>query len=77
MSVFRARVTAKSRLSLPAALCREVGLKRGDVVILELEGRTVSIRTANEVIDRARVLTKHLLSGKPDASVESFLALRR
>jgi AbrB family looped-hinge helix DNA binding protein len=75
-SIF-ARVSASGRLSLPAKFRRAVGLERGGEVVIELDDREIRIRTIDEVVGRAQALTRRLLGGKADASLDAFLAERR
>ena len=77
MNAIRGRVTKSGRVSLPAELRKAIGLDRGGDVVFELDGREIRIRTVDEVIDRAQAITKRLLGGKPEASVDAFLAERR
>ena len=48
----------------------------GDVVV-ELDVHDIGIRTVAEVISHAQELTRKLLGGKPDGSVDAFLMERR
>lgn len=75
-SIF-ARVSESGRLSLPAKFRKAVGLERGGEVVIELDGREIRIRTIEEVVDHAQALTRRLLGGKADASLDAFLAERR
>jgi AbrB family looped-hinge helix DNA binding protein len=77
MNAIRGRVTESGRVSLPAELRKAVGLDRGGEVIFELDGREIRIRTVDEVIDQAQAVTRRLLGGRAEASVDAFLAERR
>ena len=77
MNGVRARVSESGRISLPAEFRKAVGLERGGDVVVELEGREIRIRTLDEVVAHAQALTHRLLRGKPDATVDAFLAERR
>ncbi len=77
MNSIYAKVSESGRISLPAELRKAVGLERGGDVIVELDGHDLRIRTVDEVIDRAQEMTRRLLSGKPEGSVDAFLAHRR
>jgi AbrB family looped-hinge helix DNA binding protein len=77
MRAVRGRVSESGRLSIPAEFRKAVGLEHGGAVVVELDGREIRIRTIDEVVDRAQALTRRLLGGKPDASVDAFLAERR
>ena len=45
------KVTSKFQVTIPAAVRRVLGLKKGDSVAFEIEGNTVVIRRAN-ALDR-------------------------
>ncbi len=77
MNGVRARVSEPGRISLPAEFRKAVGLERGGDVVVELEGREIRIRTLDEVVAHAQALTHRALRGKPDATVDTFLAERR
>jgi AbrB family looped-hinge helix DNA binding protein len=77
MNAARGRVSESGRLSIPAEFRKAVGLEHGGHVVVELEGREIRIRTVDEVIAQAQALTRRLIGGKPDASVDAFLAERR
>jgi bifunctional DNA-binding transcriptional regulator/antitoxin component of YhaV-PrlF toxin-antitoxin module len=72
----RCRVSKSGRLSIPAEIRKAVGLERGAVVV-ELDGRDIRVRTVDEVVAQAQALSKKLLAGKENVSVDAFLARRR
>ena len=72
-----AKVSKTGRLSIPAHIRKAVGLERGGDVVVELEDGDIRIRTVDEVVARAQTLTRRLLGGKPEGSVDAFLAERR
>ena len=45
--------------------------------MIELVGREIRIRTIDEVVAQAQAIARRLTEGKPDASVDAFLAERR
>jgi AbrB family looped-hinge helix DNA binding protein len=77
MNAVRAQVSKSGRISLPAAFRKAVGLDRGGAVMVELAEHEIRIRSLDEVVSRAQALTRRLLGGAPDASVDAFLANRR
>ena len=56
---------------------KAVGLDKGGDVVVELSGREIRIRTVDEVVAGAQALTKRLLGGRKNTSVEAFIAERR
>ena len=77
MNVIKGRVSESGRVSIPAEFRKAVGLEHGGDVVIELVGREIRIRTIDEVIAQAQVIARRLTAGKPDASVDAFLAERR
>ncbi|HIJ37748.1 MAG TPA: AbrB/MazE/SpoVT family DNA-binding domain-containing protein [Rhodospirillaceae bacterium] len=77
MNAIHGRVSKSGRISLPADFRKAVGLGHGGDVVVELNGNEIRIKTIDEVVSRAQTLTRHLLGGKPSASVDAFLAERR
>jgi AbrB family looped-hinge helix DNA binding protein len=77
MNALKGRVSESGRLSIPAEFRKTVGLEHGGDVVIELVGREIRIRTIDEVVAQAQAIARRLTEGKPDASVDAFLAERR
>jgi AbrB family looped-hinge helix DNA binding protein len=77
MNALKGRVSESGRLSIPAEFRKTVGLEHGGDVVIELVGREIRIRTIDEVVAQAQAIARRLTAGKPDASVDAFLAERR
>ncbi len=77
MNVLKGRVSESGRLSIPAEFRKPVGLDHGGDVVIELAGREIRIRIIDEVVAQTQAIARHLTAGKPDASVDAFLAARR
>ncbi len=77
MRAVRVRVAKSGRLSIPAGFRKAMGLDRDRHVVIELAGRELRIRTVEEAVAQAQALARRLTAGKPDASVDAFLAERR
>ena len=77
MKSVRAKVSQSGRLSIPASFRKAMGIDLGGDVVIELNGREIRIRTVDEVIAQAQALASRLTAGKPEASVDAFLAERR
>ena len=77
MNALKGRVSETGRLSVPAEFRKAVGLEHGGDVVIELVGREIRIRTIDEVVAQAQAIARRLTEGKPDASVDAFLAERR
>ena len=77
MKGVRAKVSRSGRLSIPAGFRKALGLDHGGDIVIELTGRELRIRTIEEVVAQAQAIARRLTAGKPDASVDAFLAERR
>jgi bifunctional DNA-binding transcriptional regulator/antitoxin component of YhaV-PrlF toxin-antitoxin module len=77
MNRSKGHVSKSGRLSIPAEFRKAVGLDYGGDVVIELAGREIRIRTIDEVVAQAQAIARRLTAGKPDTSVDAFLAERR
>jgi bifunctional DNA-binding transcriptional regulator/antitoxin component of YhaV-PrlF toxin-antitoxin module len=77
MNAVRGRVSGSGRLSVPAKFRKAVGLEHGGDVVIELVGREIRIRRIDEVVAQVRAIARRLTVGKPEASLDEFLAERR
>jgi bifunctional DNA-binding transcriptional regulator/antitoxin component of YhaV-PrlF toxin-antitoxin module len=77
MNAVRGRVSGSGRLSIPAEFRKAVGLEHGGDVVIELVGPEIRIRRIDEVVAQVRAIARRLTVGKPEASVDEFLAERR
>ncbi len=73
----KARVMPDGRVSLPADMRRRHGLDRGGEVIIEDTGDAIVLRTLDQIVARAQALSRQLLAGKENVSVDDFLEERR
>lgn len=69
-------ITPNGRMSLPADLRKRLGLADGGAVFLEETEDGVVLRTAAQAVARAQAIAKRFTEGKPEASVDAFLAKR-
>jgi bifunctional DNA-binding transcriptional regulator/antitoxin component of YhaV-PrlF toxin-antitoxin module len=69
-------VSKSGRIVLPAEFLAALGVGRGGNVVLALQGRTIRVRSLDDVITQVQRRTRRLLKGK-GASVDDFLAERR
>jgi AbrB family looped-hinge helix DNA binding protein len=77
MPSVRAKVTGRGQISLPAEFRKAIGLGRDGYVAVELVGDEIRIRTVAQAICHAQELTRRLLAGKEQVSVDHFLRMRR
>ena len=77
MSAKGRKVSESGELNIPAEMLRAIGIEHGGDVVVELIGNEIRIRTVAEGLARAQELTRRLLEGRPDSSVDDFIAWRR
>lgn len=77
MSPVQAHVSKAGRIGLPAAFRKALGLEAGGDVVVELCDREIRIRTLEDAIAEMQELSRRLLAGKPDVSVDDFLRERK
>lgn len=70
-------ITANGRMSLPADIRKRLGLEAGGTILVEETDDGVVLRTVAQVVARAQALTRQFTEGRPEASVDAFLANRR
>jgi AbrB family looped-hinge helix DNA binding protein len=71
------QVSPSGRISLPAEFRKAAGISKGGKVLVELDGNDIRIRTVREAVARAQAISRRLFAGKPNVSVDDFLAHRR
>lgn len=75
--VLKVNITSSGRMSLPADICKRLGLTSGGAVFLEETDDGVVLRTAAQTVARAQALAQQYTGGLPDAGVNGFLLRRR
>jgi AbrB family looped-hinge helix DNA binding protein len=70
-------ITPTGRMSLPADMRKRLGLSDGGAVFVEETEDGIILRTAAQAVASAQRIAKAFSTGKPDASVDAFLANRR
>ena len=73
----QAKITSSGRLSIPAEIRKRHGLAVGGSVVIDDTGDAIVIRSVAAGIARAQEISRRLLAGKPDFSVDDFIAERR
>jgi AbrB family looped-hinge helix DNA binding protein len=72
----KVKVTENGRMVLPAAVRKQLGLEKGGTVIVELGDEEVTLRSVEQVIDKAKAIFAKY-ADLPGTSVDDFLANRR
>ncbi|RYD20730.1 MAG: AbrB/MazE/SpoVT family DNA-binding domain-containing protein [Lysobacteraceae bacterium] len=67
-------VTPNGRMSLPIDIRKRLGLVGGGAVLVEETDDGVVLRTVSQAVARAQAISRALLEGKPDVTVDSFIA---
>lgn len=75
--MIRATVTPEGRVSLPIDIWERHGLAQGGEVLVEELGDAIVLRTLDQVVSRAQEISRRLVAGHSDASVDEFLADRQ
>lgn len=70
-------ITANGRMSLPADIRKRLGLEGGGSLVVEETPDGVVLRTVAQIVARAQALTREFTDGRPEATVDAFLASRR
>ena len=73
----QAKITSSGRLSIPADIRKRHGLSVGGIVVIDDTGEAIVIRSVAAGIARAQEISRRLLAGKPNVSVDDFIAERR
>ena len=69
--------TPNGRMSLPIDIRRRLGLIDGGPVLVEETQDGIVLRTVSQAVTRAQAISRALLEGKPDVSVDAFIAESR
>jgi bifunctional DNA-binding transcriptional regulator/antitoxin component of YhaV-PrlF toxin-antitoxin module len=64
-------------MSLPVDIRRRLGLTGGGMLLVEETEGGVFLRTVAQSVAHAQALARKYTEGKPDVSVDAFLANRR
>lgn len=76
MSSVRAKIVEGGRLLVPAAIRREMKLRKGDTVVMELKGDELRIRSADAALRRLQARVKAAV-GPTRSLVDELIAERR
>jgi AbrB family looped-hinge helix DNA binding protein len=74
---YQVKITASGRLSLPADLRKRLGLGGGGELLVEETKDGVILRTVAQAVANAQELARKYTEGRPEFSVDDFLAQRR
>ena len=69
-----ATVSSKSQITLPAAACREVGIKPHDRVLIEVREKAIVVRPAPDLMSLAGALGRALAPGEEAAATARAMA---
>jgi len=75
MNAIPARITQGGRLVIPAAVRKSMKLRDGELVLLQMQGNVLQVRTLDETLDAVQARYAQVLG--PDSLVDEFIAERR
>ena len=70
-------VTPSGSLTLPKEFLDAIGLEGSGHVVLELVGKEIRLYSTDEAVARVQALSRRLLAGQPNISVDDFLKHRK
>ena len=71
------RLSANGRVCIPADVRASLGLKEGDLLVLNASEDGIVLRTREQAIRKAQALSRKMLEGKPNCTVDDFIADKR
>jgi AbrB family looped-hinge helix DNA binding protein len=71
------KVAANGRIVLPADVRKQLGLEGGGTLMLSVDEFGVTLTTFQQRIAKAQALYKEYSKGKPQTSVDDFIAEKR
>ncbi len=74
---YHLHVAANGRIVLPAEVRKRLGLSEGGELLMEETPNGLVLRTVAQAVAEAQAIARRYLAGRPDISVDSFLANRR
>lgn len=70
-------VSPSGRMSIPTDVRKRLGLDKGGKLMLDVDDFGVTLTTGAQRVRRAQALYKKMVEGKPDSTVDDFLADKR
>lgn len=71
------KIAPNGRVCIPADVRERLGVNGGDTLILEETDGGIVLRTRAQAIREVQAITRRLLRGKPNSTVDDFIAERR
>ncbi len=72
----RVSITPNGWMSLPADICKRIGLASGGTLLVEETPDGVILRTVAQSIAYAQAIARKYAGANPDVSVDAFIANR-
>ncbi len=76
MAAHRGKIADGGRLVIPAELRRQLGLRAGDSVVMEVDGGELRFRSLKAAIARAQALVRRYVTAE-DSLVDELIRERR
>lgn len=71
------KIAGNGRVCIPADVRAKLGLKEGDSLVLDATDDGIVLRTRQQAIRRAQALSRKMLAGQPNSTVDDFIAEKR
>lgn len=71
------KLAANGRVCIPADVRDRLGLKDGDSLLLDATDEGIVLRTPRQAVRRAQALSRKMLEGRPNSTVDDFIAEKR
>ncbi len=77
MQTVRVRVNASGRFVIPAEVRREMGIKGGDQLVLEVKDQVMQVMTLRHRVEQAQALVQRYIPAGGASLSEELIAERR
>lgn len=67
------KISANGRVCIPADVRARLGVRDGDMLLLNETKDGLMLSTVDQSVRRAQAIVREMMQGKPDLSVDDFL----
>jgi bifunctional DNA-binding transcriptional regulator/antitoxin component of YhaV-PrlF toxin-antitoxin module len=76
MTARQVKIIEGGKLIIPASMRRELGIARGDTVLIHVEQGELRVRSLGKAVERAQAIVRHRIAA-PVSLAEELVAERR